>query len=469
MLRRDVSDLDDAAKRKEPHAVILLPSKRASAKTKHDSAESTKDAVKSKRKFSEEEKEPDVSKNYTDLQEAESGDELLPAEEQTRTRMQTRNMGAKHVPVSRVRAINLKDPKNNREAVKDPRVKQWEEAMCTEIEALEHNDTWEVIQKPRDSKLLHSKWVYKLKIQARGSIDPLKANLVARGDEQVYGVDYTYTFSAVIEMISGKVILLCQGYGGNEYRCQVVTKKHGVRDKRQLALRLKKRLYGLKQSGRLWNLMLHDILMSLGLSQCYTDSCFYIKTETDGKTLVGIYVDDVLATGTDVNKVNDLFVDMQVIELKDLGVVTKFLGIAFNYSAKTGWALDQEITIDEMLDKFGLKDSAAVRVPICGEDGYEEITLLPSGRSGSPQRPTVQTFQSLVGSLLWIARCTRLDIVFPIHRATQRSHAPTEGDWRLAKKISKYWKGTKGLKLIMHGGKEAIKDNGVLVLDYSDA
>uniref|UniRef100_A0AAV1V6S9 Uncharacterized protein n=1 Tax=Peronospora matthiolae TaxID=2874970 RepID=A0AAV1V6S9_9STRA len=73
MLRRDVSDLDDAAKRKEPHAVILLPSKRASAKTKHDSAESTKDAVKSKRKFSEEEKEPDVSKNYTDLQEAESG------------------------------------------------------------------------------------------------------------------------------------------------------------------------------------------------------------------------------------------------------------------------------------------------------------------------------------------------------------------------------------------------------------
>uniref|UniRef100_A0AAV1TE31 Polyprotein n=1 Tax=Peronospora matthiolae TaxID=2874970 RepID=A0AAV1TE31_9STRA len=207
MLRRDVSDLDDAAKRKEPHAVILLPSKRASAKTKHDSAESTKDAVKSKRKFSEEEKEPDVSKNYTDLQEAESGDELLPAEEQTRTRMQTRNMGDKHVPVSRVKAISLKDPKNYREAMKDPRVKQWEEAMCTEIEALEHNDTWEVIQKPRDSKLLHSKWVYKLKVHADGSIERFKARLVARGDEQVYGVDYTYTFSAVMEMISGKVIL----------------------------------------------------------------------------------------------------------------------------------------------------------------------------------------------------------------------------------------------------------------------
>uniref|UniRef100_A0AAV1V6E9 Reverse transcriptase Ty1/copia-type domain-containing protein n=1 Tax=Peronospora matthiolae TaxID=2874970 RepID=A0AAV1V6E9_9STRA len=209
--------------------------------------------------------------------------------------------------------------------------------------------------------------------------------------------------------------------------------------------------------------------MSLGFSQCYTDSCLYIKTETDGKTLVGIYVDDVLATGTDVNKVNDLFVDMQVIELKDLGVVTKFLGIAFNYSAKTGWALDQENTIDEMLDKFGLKDSAAVRVPICGEDRDEEITLLPSGRSGSPQRPTVQTFQSLVGSLLWIARCTRPDIAFAVHRVTRRLHAPNEGDWRLAKKIAKYLKDTKGLKFIMHERKDAIKDDGVLVEAYSDA
>lgn len=115
----------------------------------------------------------------------------------------------------------------------------------------------------------------------------------------------------------------------------------GVMDKRQLALRLKKGLYGLEQSGRLWNLMPNDILKSLGFSQSYTNSCLYVKEDIKGKTLVGIYVDDVLATGTSVQKVDEFFNDMKVVELKDLGIVTKFLGIVFDYDAETGWVLDQ--------------------------------------------------------------------------------------------------------------------------------
>ena len=111
----------------------------------------------------------------------------------------------------------------------------------------------------------------------------------------------------------------------------------GLKDKRHLALRLRKGLYGLKQSGRLWNLMFHDILKSLRFIQSYTDSCLYIKEDVMGKTLVGIYVDDVLATGTNVQMVDEFFNDMKVVGLKDLGVVTKFLGIVFDYSAETGW------------------------------------------------------------------------------------------------------------------------------------
>ena len=80
-----------------------------------------------------------------------------------------------------------------------------------------------------------------------------------------------------------------------------------MKDKKHLALRLKKDLYGLKQLGRLWNMMLHDILKSLGFSQSYTDRCLYIKEDVMGKTLVGIYVDDDLATGTRVQTVDVIF------------------------------------------------------------------------------------------------------------------------------------------------------------------
>ena len=51
---------------------------------------------------------------------------------------------------------------------------------------------------PREAKLLHSKWVYKLKMHADGTIERYKARLVARGDENVCVIDYTYTFSAVM-------------------------------------------------------------------------------------------------------------------------------------------------------------------------------------------------------------------------------------------------------------------------------
>ena len=68
---------------------------------------------------------------------------------------------------------------------------------------MERNDTWEVILKMHETKLLHSEWVYKLKMHADGNIERYKASLVARGDEQVYAIDYTYTFSAVMDMGSG--------------------------------------------------------------------------------------------------------------------------------------------------------------------------------------------------------------------------------------------------------------------------
>ena len=37
----------------------------------------------------------------------------------------------------------------------------------------------------------------------------------------------------------------------------------------------------------------------------------------------------------------------------------------------------------------------------------------------------IREFQSLVGSLLWIARCTRPDIAFTVHKASRQTHAPT--------------------------------------------
>ena len=57
--------------------------------------------------------------------------------------------------------------------------------------------------------------------------------------------------------------------------------------------------------------------------------------------------------------------------------------------------------------------------------------------------------QSLVGSLLWVARCSRTDIVFEVHKATRQTHASRVHDWKLVRRVARYLKDTTSLKLEM--------------------
>ena len=95
-----------------------------------------------------------------------------------------------------------------------------------------------------------------------------------------------------------------------------------------------------------------------------------------------------------------------------------------------------------------------------------EAKALPTHGAGTAERPATKSFQSLVGSLLWIARCSRPDIAFAVLRATRRSHAPSEYDMKLARRILRYLAGTTGMKLYM-GGVSSTSD--VQLTSFTDA
>ena len=80
--------------------------------------------------------------------------------------------------------------------------------MDEEMRALEDNDVWKVEVPPKGSHVLHTKWVFKTKLDADGEIGRFKAKLVACGNEQVFGVDYGLTLAAVMELSTVKVILV---------------------------------------------------------------------------------------------------------------------------------------------------------------------------------------------------------------------------------------------------------------------
>ena len=78
-------------------------------------------------------------------------------------------------------------PTSFNEAVKDA---QWVKAMNEEIDAIEKNQTWDLVDIPADKTSIGVKWVYKTKLNEKGELEKHKARLVAKGYAQKYSIDY---------------------------------------------------------------------------------------------------------------------------------------------------------------------------------------------------------------------------------------------------------------------------------------
>jgi len=95
-------------------------------------------------------------------------------------------------------------PNNVQEAVKD---EKWKKAMNEEMEALQKNETWELVKLPPGKKLVGCRWIYTLKLDSNGNIDRYKARLVAKGYTQKYGIDYGDTFAPVAKINTIRILI----------------------------------------------------------------------------------------------------------------------------------------------------------------------------------------------------------------------------------------------------------------------
>lgn len=141
--------------------------------------------------------------------------------------------------------------------------------MNEEMRMIEKNQTWELVDLPKDREIIGVKWIFKTKFNQDGSIHKHKARLVARGFTQQPGIDYSETFAPVarLETVRTLIALAAQknwliyqldvksAFLNGVLKDEVyVEQPQGfvVKGGEDKVYRLKKALYGLKQAPRTW-------------------------------------------------------------------------------------------------------------------------------------------------------------------------------------------------------------------------
>eukprot|EP00253_Pinus_taeda_P035481 PITA_35481 len=167
-----------------------------------------------------------------------------------------------------------------------------------------------------EANKLHScfiKWIYKIKHAADGSIEKFKARFVACGFTQKEGIDYDETFAPMARYTSIRtVISLASIFGwklhqmdvktvflnGNVEQEVYVEQPEGfiLHNKDSHVCRLRKGLYDLKHSPRVWYETMDNFLKHLGFQSSHADSNLYLRMIKNLPLFVVLYVDDLFLT-----------------------------------------------------------------------------------------------------------------------------------------------------------------------------
>jgi hypothetical protein len=163
-----------------------------------------------------------------------------------------------------MRSISNVEPSSFEE---EDKLQVWKDAMLEEYSYILKNNVWDIVLSPKDKSVVSSKWIYKIKHLANGSVEKFKARFVARGFTQKEGIDYEETFAPVAKYTSIRTIIalasvLCWKLHQMDVKTAFLNGKieqevfveqpdgFVLHNKGTHVCKLRKALYGLKQAPR---------------------------------------------------------------------------------------------------------------------------------------------------------------------------------------------------------------------------
>jgi hypothetical protein len=354
-------------------------------------------------------------------------------------------------------AETYREPPTYKAATMSPQAALWKAAMEREYDSLMENRTWILVPPPPGRNIIKCKWVYKIKYTSSGAIDKYKARLVAKGYSQVAGIDYEETFSPVIKHDSVRVLFAIASdlrmhmrqfdigttYSNSDLTTRIYMHQPegfiNLKNPSHVCLLLKS-LYGLKQSGRLWNHTFDAFLKLYDLITSDADSCVYYRL-TSLQTvdlIVGIFVDDGIVCATSEQDLDAVIKHLASMFKVTHGPMDYYVGFQVHRNPLTHSILiNQARYISDILQRFQLDTATTVSTPadthnpLQAFQGPDDVLL-----------PSSIPYREVVGCLMYAMVLTRPDIAFAVSRVAKFTSEPRNSHWTAVKRIFRYLSGT---------------------------
>ncbi|KAH0818317.1 hypothetical protein GEV33_004473 [Tenebrio molitor] len=270
------------------------------------------------------------------------------------------------------------EPESFEEATSSGNSEHWKQAMDEEIQSLKQNQTWTLVEPPKNQQFIDNRWVYKIKRNEDGSVQKYKARLVARGFRQVAGVDYNETFSPVTKFDSIRMIL-CVAVSeklilrqfdvktaflyGNIDEILYMQQPDGYQDGTKRVCKLNRSLYGLKQASRCWNQRFTSVLSRLGLHPTNADVCVFTNGDPKNQLILAIHIDDGLIAASRQSEIDKLLQELhQEFEITSNPVGT-YLGLQIKRMDDGSIFLHQKVYAENVVQRFRMEHANSVKIP----------------------------------------------------------------------------------------------------------
>uniref|UniRef100_A0A7N2RFG7 Integrase catalytic domain-containing protein n=1 Tax=Quercus lobata TaxID=97700 RepID=A0A7N2RFG7_QUELO len=310
------------------------------------------------------------------------------------------------------------EPECYDEVLQDENSSKWELAMKDEMDSLLGNQTWELTELPVGKKVLHNKWVYKIKNEHDGS-KRYKARLVVKGFQQKEGIDYTEIFSPVVKM----------------------------------------------STIRLWYRKFDSFMHRIGFKRCETDHCCYVKSFDNSYIILLLYVDDMLIAGSSIEEINNLKKQLsKQFSMKDLGAAKQILGMRIiRDKANDTLKLSQSEYVKKVLSRFNMNEAKPVSTPL-GSHFKLSKEQSPKTEEEMDHMSKVP-YASAIGSLMYAMVCTRPDIAHAVGVVSRFMSRLGKQHWEAVKWILRYLKGSSDTCLCFTGA--SLKLQGYVDADFA--